>query len=113
MTRFIRIRTRENQLLGINLDLIASMHVEEQASLKKKDPQTGQIEEYQADVVRFYTAQGTEFSFIVGQSITAEEYKYICYTFSEHLYKTRSELKSEAIASEKQAIKEFENLGKE
>lgn len=108
MTRFMRIRSRENQILGVNLDLIASISIEEQAQLKRKKPD-GSVEEFVANVVRMYTAQGAEFAFAVGYELTQEEFEYICVVIGESLYKTKPELQAEKEAEYQQKKREFEN----
>jgi hypothetical protein len=94
---FIRVKSRDNQVICIQPSLIASFQIEEKAKIKLKD---GNVVE--ADTIRLYTAVGTTFSYSVGIEINEQEFGYVCATLIEFLYLNEQEFRAKSEALEKQ-----------
>ena len=102
---FLRIITRDDQVVCINLSQISSFEIRSQEPFTPKDG-----EPFKADVIRFfYHTTDKVLTFIVGRQITAEEFNYTCAVLEELQYFTEAERTAIKIAKEKDAIKKFED----
>lgn len=102
---FIRIKSRDNQVICIQPSLIASFQIQEKAQVKIKDGTT-----IEADTIRLYTAVGTTFSYSVGIDINEQEFGYICATLIEYLYLNETEFRAKSDAIEGRKLEEWNKV---
>lgn len=100
---FIRILTRENRVIAVNANRLASFDIEQGAKryrLKEGAPKDSKnkndYETYAADVLRFYQDTGNALIFEVGKDISQEEFYFASALLQDWVYRTQAELQAQA-----------------
>jgi len=108
---FIRIITKDTEVVSINPAVLATFQIKLKAKLKRKvKAEDGSLkdEDYEADCLNFFFTDGHGLQYIVGQHITEQEFNYVCSALQEMVYMTVPERISAKEAAEKAQIKAFE-----
>lgn len=102
---FIRIVTREDQVISINLNQVASFEIKLEEEFKPKEGDA-----FKAAVLRFfYHATDKHVTFIVGKHITEAEFEYVCETLQELTFRNAAEREAFKQSEVQAKIKAFEN----
>jgi len=117
---FIRVITRENQVVGFNPSQVSTFNVESKAQhyrLKKDvvplkavngaltNPKDD-FEMFEADTLRLVFNDGKGLTYIVGEQITAEEFTYVCECLQELTFLTTREKQELARAEHERKLAE-------
>lgn len=101
---FLRIITRDSQIVCINLNQLSSFEIKEKEQFMPKDG-----EAFEASVIRFfYHTTDKVLTFVVGHQITEQDFNYAVDALSGLVYQTPAERKQMAVDRERADIKAFE-----